>query len=85
MDASADMFQDNPRNPTINGRNNDWSVLVGYIRDMFYGDETSAPESRVGIITFGETANVVLRFSERTDANEMERRLLAVRVSVTVA
>ena len=78
------MFQDNPRNPTVNGRNSDWSVLVSYLRDMFYGDVISSPRTRLGIITFCETANVIVRLDEQIDVNEMERRLLAVKVSVTV-
>ena len=79
------MFQDNPRNPTSNGRNSDWSLLVSYVTEMLYRDQRESPRSRLGIITFGETANLIVRLEERPAVSEIERRLLAIRVSISAA
>ena len=81
LDASADMFQNNPNNPTVNRRSDNWSNMIDFMNDMLTRPTTSISGTRMGVITFGESANIVLRLGELTDNNEIAATLRGLRVS----
>ena len=81
LDASADLFESNPSNPTVNGRNDNWSIGVDYLIRMLARFSVSPSGTHIGVIIFDESATVEVRLDDLADVNQIAAILRPIRVS----
>ena len=82
LDASAQLFESNPNNPTVNGRNDNWSIGVDYLIRMLQRIPVSPSGTHIGVIIFDDRASVEIRLSDLADVNQIAATLRPIRVSL---
>ena len=81
LDASADMFERNRNNPTVDGYNDNWSVLINNLAQGIPRNPISVNGNRMAIISYGYSVHVEIRFDDFLDTNQFVARLRTLRVS----
>ena len=81
LDASDEMLRNNPNNSPVDGRTDNWSILISKLIQMMYRIPISVYGTHIGAVTFGDSANVEIRLEEIFDANQLASRIRTIRAS----